>query len=54
MGYFTLQPCEIDYKSSYKFIGSIDDIKNIDKNKEFSVGDIIYTEANQGGLCIYR
>ena len=51
MGYYTLQPCAIDYidyKSSYKFIGSIDDIKNIDKNKEFSVGDVIYAEADQG------
>jgi hypothetical protein len=48
MGYYTLQPCEIDYKTSYKFIGSIDDIKNIDKNKEYSVGDIIFTEADQG------
>lgn len=34
--------------SVYKFIGSIDDINNIDKNKEYSVGDIIYSNSNRG------
>lgn len=33
--------------SMFRLIGSIDDIQNIDKNAEFSVGDIMYSEANQ-------
>ena len=35
--------------SVFKFLGYVDNIKNIDKNKEFSPGDIIYSEADQGG-----
>lgn len=31
----------LDYKISYRYIGHIDDIKNIDKDKEYSVGDIL-------------
>ena len=34
--------------SVFKFIGHVDDIQNIDKNAEFSVGDIMYSEADQG------
>ena len=34
--------------STFKLIGSIDDIKNIDKNKAFSIGDVIYDKANRG------
>ena len=38
----------LDLTSVYKFIGSIDDINNIDKSKEFSVGDILYSNADRG------
>lgn len=34
--------------SKFRLIGAIDGIKNIDKNKAFSIGDIIYDKANQG------
>ena len=34
--------------SKFRLIGSIDDIKNIDKNKVFSIGDVIYDKANRG------
>ena len=33
--------------SVFKFIGHVDDIQNIDKNAEFSVGDIMYSEADR-------
>ena len=33
--------------SIFKHKGSIDDIKNIDKNKAFSIGDVIYDKANR-------
>lgn len=33
--------------STFKLIGSIDDIKNIDKNKVFSIGDVIYDTATR-------
>ena len=38
----------LDLTSVYKFIGSIDDIKNINKNKEYSVGDVIYSNTDRG------
>lgn len=38
----------LDLTSVYKFIGSIDDIQNIDKGKEYSVGDVIYSKVDQG------
>ena len=38
----------LDLTSVYKFIGSIDDINNIDKNKEYSLGDVIYSKADRG------
>lgn len=37
-----------DLTSVYKFIGSIDDIQNIDKGKEYSVGDVIYSKVDRG------
>ena len=37
---------ELNCWSNFMFIGSIDDINNIDKNKEYSVGDVIYAEAD--------
>lgn len=33
--------------SVFKFIGYINDIKNVYKNAEFSVGDILYSEADR-------
>lgn len=39
---------EPDYWGSFTFIGSIDDINNIDKNKEYSLGDVIYSKADRG------
>lgn len=38
---------EPDYWGSFTLIGSIDDIQNIDKSKEYFLGDIIYSKANR-------
>ena len=38
---------ELNCWGSFTFIGSIDDIQNIDKSKEYSVGAIIYSKANR-------
>ena len=39
---------EPDCWGSFTFIGSIDDINNIDKNREYSLGDVIYSNADRG------
>lgn len=38
--------------NTLKLKGSVDDIQNINKNKEYSLGDIIYSQSNRG-IYIY-
>jgi len=45
--------CKLRCGSSFKLIASIDDIKDLDKNRVFSVGDVIYDKAANREAYVY-